>query len=175
MVAASLVTISTLAAAQDTSTGPALVKNIDLAALPDASAGSLHGSAGDRRPVSAPASEERPHADEGSRAKADGSGAISSWFTIQVAESTSARLARAMVDELKNAGHAAYLERAGSGVNAPYRVRVGHFSMRADATRSARTLEKALGWHMSVTAISAESVDREIRSATFDENAKVEL
>jgi hypothetical protein len=59
-----------------------------------------------------------------------------------------------MVDELKNAGHAAYLERAASGVNAPYRVRVGHFSVLADATRSARTLEKALGWQMSVTTMS---------------------
>lgn len=167
MVAASLVTIPTLAAAQkhdgrdhiaavSVPEGPALVKDIDLAALPAASAGSLRASAGERRPVSAPAGEERPQPDEASSAKADGSGGIHSWFTIQVAESTSARLARAMVEELKNAGHAAYLERA-SGVNAPYRVRVGHFSMLADATRSARTLEKALGWQMSVAPISAGS------------------
>jgi cell division septation protein DedD len=170
MVAASLVTIPTLAAAQkhdgsdhiaavSVPEGPALVKDIDLAVLPAASAGLLHGNAGERRRVSAAAGEERPQADEGSSAKADGSGAIrSEWFTIQVAESINARHARAMVDELKNAGHVAYLERAASSVNAPYRVRVGHFSTVADATRSARTLEKALGWQMSVTAISAESV-----------------
>jgi cell division septation protein DedD len=167
MVAASLLTIPTLAAAQkhdgrdhiaavSVPEGPALVKDIGLAVLPAASAGALHASAGARRPVSAAAGEERPQPVDASSAKADGSGAIGSWFTIQVAESTSARLARAMVDELKNAGHAAYLERAASGVNAPYRVRVGHFSMLADATRSARSLEKALGWQMSVTAFSAE-------------------
>jgi cell division septation protein DedD len=65
-----------------------------------------------------------------------------------------------MVDELKNAGHAAYLEPASPGANAPYRVRVGHFSTLADANRSARALEKTLGWPMSVTAVVSESVAR---------------
>jgi cell division septation protein DedD len=138
--------------------GPALVKDIDLAVLPAAGAGTLGGKAEERRP--APAGVERTHADEGSSVKAEGAGAIRSEFTIQVAESTSSRHARAMVDELKSAGHAAYLDRAASGLNAPYRVRVGHFSTLADATRSARTLEKALGWQVSVMATSAEAVVR---------------
>ena len=71
-------------------------------------------------------------------------------FTIQVAESANVRHAKGMVDELKNAGHAAYLEPSASGSGGMYRVRVGHYVSRADATRSARTLEKALGWGMSV-------------------------
>jgi hypothetical protein len=140
--------------------GPAFVKDVDLAVVPAASAGSLHGAAGERRPVSAPAGQERAQPDEGSSARTDASAAFRSEFTIQVAESTSARHARAMVDELKHAGHAAYVERTGFGANAPYRVRVGHFSTLADATRSARTLEKALGWQMSVTAVPSESVAR---------------
>jgi hypothetical protein len=140
--------------------GPALVKDVDLAVLPSDPARALDGRTGDLRPMSAPAGEGRPQMNERSGAMAEGASAIRSAFTIQVAESTSPRHARAMVDELKNAGHGAYLERAASGVNAPYQVRVGQFSTLAEATRSARTLEKALGWQMSVTAVSAESAVR---------------
>jgi cell division septation protein DedD len=74
-------------------------------------------------------------------------------FTIQVAASTNARHARAMVNELKEAGHAAYLvEPPPSSRGAPYHVRVGHYATLAEADRSARTLEKALGWRLTVTA-----------------------
>lgn len=104
--------------------GPALVKDIDLAVVPSTSTAAA---------ASAP---ESP--------------AVSGAFTIQVAESSSAKHARAMVDELKSAGHEAYVEPAAG--NSSYRVRVGHYATLADATRSARTLEKALGWPMSVTA-----------------------
>jgi cell division septation protein DedD len=152
--------------------GPALVKDIDLAVLPAASTASVRGHASERQAVPGPAGEERPRADEGSSAKAVDSEAPRRQFTIQVAESNSARHARAMVDELKNAGHAAYLERAASDVNGPYRVRVGRFSTVADATLSARTLEKALGWRMSVASISAESVVRGIRPAASDDDAE---
>jgi cell division septation protein DedD len=73
-------------------------------------------------------------------------------FTIQVAESSSARHARAMVNELKEAGHAAYLvEPVRSGSSVPYHVRVGYYSTLAEAARSARVLEKSLGWRLSVT------------------------
>jgi hypothetical protein len=39
-------------------------------------------------------------------------------------------------------------------------VRVGHYSTLAEANRSARALEKALGWRVSVTAVSSESAAR---------------
>jgi hypothetical protein len=137
--------------------GPALVKDVDLALLPSADgipstrASASHAGTVDAEPEPAKGDEGGPvH-----RSLGEGG------FTIQVAESTSARHARAMVDELKTAGHAAYLEPAAPGVNAPYRVRVGHFSTLADANRSARTLEKALGWQMSVTGILSESVARD--------------
>jgi hypothetical protein len=74
-------------------------------------------------------------------------------FTIQVAESMTARYARAMANELKDAGHAAYVaEAARCGSRVPYQVRVGHYSTLAEATQSARALEKSLGWRLSVTA-----------------------
>jgi cell division septation protein DedD len=72
-------------------------------------------------------------------------------FTIEVAESASVRHARAMVDELKDAGHAAYLEPSASGSSRTYRVRVGRYASLADANQSARTLERALGWRVAVT------------------------
>ena len=76
-------------------------------------------------------------------------------FTIQVAESTNARHARAMVTELQDAGHAAYLvDAARSGSSVPYLVRVGHYSTFDEATRSARILEKSLGWRLSVTPVA---------------------
>ena len=107
------------------------------------------------------AREDRAQNGEGRSAKAAESAVTSGLFTIQVAESTSARHARAMVNELKRAGHAAYLvEPALSGLNGPYQVRVGHYSTLAEANRSARRLEKALGWRMSITAAPPEFVVR---------------
>jgi hypothetical protein len=129
--------------------GPAFVKDVDLAVIPVAavlaSVGSPRGSTGERRALLSQTAEDRAQNEEGET------------FAIQVAESTSARHARAMVNELKSAGHAAYLvEPALSGPNGPYYVRVGHYSTVAEANRSARTLEKALGWRMSVTAASPD-------------------
>jgi cell division septation protein DedD len=131
--------------------GPALVKGVDVAVVPASDvvpAGSLRARASDRPAASAQARKARDESGEDGAATAAGS------FTIQVAESASARHARAMVTELKEAGHAAYLveaERLGSG--APYHVRVGNYPTLAEAARSARTLEKALGWRLSVTAV----------------------
>jgi hypothetical protein len=57
-----------------------------------------------------------------------------------------------MVSELKQAGYAAYLVEPGpSARGGSYQVRVGHFATAADANRSARGLEKMLGWTLSVT------------------------
>jgi hypothetical protein len=66
-----------------------------------------------------------------------------------------------MVEELKNAGHAAYFETAGGAPNGPYCVRVGHYSSLAAANQSARILERALGWRMSVLTVASASVVRE--------------
>jgi hypothetical protein len=75
-----------------------------------------------------------------------------SAFTIHVTESSNVRHARAMVSELKQAGYAAYLVEPGpSARGGSYQVRVGHFATAADANRSARGLEKMLGWTLSVT------------------------
>jgi cell division septation protein DedD len=121
-----------------------------------AGAGSLRSGAAERRPMSVRA-EDRARSEEGRSATASGTAATSGLFTIQVAESTTARHARAMVNELKGAGHAAYLvEPAPAGLSGPYHVRVGHYSTLAQANRSAQTLENALGWRMSVTAVPTE-------------------
>jgi cell division septation protein DedD len=134
--------------------GPAIVKDVELIVLPagEAAAGDSSPLAGDidQLLASLQADGPRVHEEGQSSATAAGSAATSGVFTIAVAESSSARHARAMVDELKGAGHAAYLETATSQPNSPYRVRVGHYSTLAEATRSARSLEKALGWRMSV-------------------------
>ena len=141
--------------------GPALVKDIDLAMLPAAgvvATVATRGNGAEERPMAAPAAHERAAAEPGPVANASASSATSELFTIQVADSPNMRHARAMVDELKGAGHAAYLEPSASGANGSYSVRVGHYSTRADANRSARTLEKALGWRMSVTTVAPEAV-----------------
>ena len=119
--------------------GPATVKDVDVTVLPAAA-------------VSASASSDPVRTEGQSVASVDGSPATSAGFSIDVAQSANARHARAMVEELKGAGHAAYLEPAASGTNGSYRVRVGHYSSLAEAQRSARTLEKALGWRLSVSA-----------------------
>jgi hypothetical protein len=122
--------------------GPTFLKNVDVAVLPAATAfaraGSTRGVTAERRTPSPPRSED------GDR----------DLFTIRVAASTTARYARAMVDELKDAGYSAYLvEPAVSGSNGPYHVCVGRYASLAEANQSARTLETALGWRMSVTAV----------------------
>jgi cell division septation protein DedD len=88
-----------------------------------------------------------------SRATAESPAEPKNLFTVQVAASTSARYAVDMVRELKGAGHAAYVVGPQSG---PYHVRVGQYPTLAEASRSARSLEKALGWKMSVTIVSSE-------------------
>ena len=139
--------------------GPAFVKDIDVAVLPAANvvaaSGSRRGSTAERRRDVSAGDEDRAQSEE--RRDGSGTAATAVSFTIQVAESTSARHARAMVDELKDAGHAAYLvEPARSGPSGPYHVRVGQYSTLREATRSARTLEKALGWRMSVTPVAPQ-------------------
>ena len=125
--------------------GPALLTNVDVAVLP--------GSSTSRPSVaSRKVAQERLETTGTSAAKTVEPAAASDVFTVQVAESTNARHAQAMVDELKGAGHAAYLEPSASGTGGKYRVRVGRYSSLADANRSARILEKALGWRVSVTA-----------------------
>ncbi|MGH9308044.1 MAG: carboxypeptidase regulatory-like domain-containing protein [Vicinamibacterales bacterium] len=141
--------------------GPALVKNIDLAVLPAAAVAAGAGSQGvstpEQRAASAEVIEAHVAADEAPVPKSPGAVGV---FTIQVAESTNVRHAMAMVTELKHAGHAAYLEPPISGSGSMYRLRVGHYSSLADANRSARTLEKALGWRMSVLPVASEFVTR---------------
>jgi hypothetical protein len=62
-----------------------------------------------------------------------------------------------IVNELKEAGHAAYLvDAAGSGSGARYGVRVGRYSSLDEAARSARVLEKSLGRRASVTAVAVQ-------------------
>lgn len=89
------------------------------------------------------------------------------FYTIEVASSSNARHARGMVDELKSAGHAAYLELTAPPGNGPYHVRVGQYSTRAEANRRARSLETALGWRMSVTAVLSDSVARGKNTAGY--------
>jgi cell division septation protein DedD len=126
--------------------GPAVVKDVDVTVLqadvPADGIGALLESLAGQSTTPAQAGDER----------------LQGLFTIEVAESASLRHARAMADELKNAGHAAYVETAASGVDGPYRVRVGRYSSLAAANRSARGLEKALGWRVSVTAVPSGSV-----------------
>ncbi|HEY7502397.1 MAG TPA: carboxypeptidase regulatory-like domain-containing protein [Vicinamibacterales bacterium] len=118
--------------------GPAIVKDMDVAVLPLAETVTADSQRGRKAPVD----------------RVENAEVSASSFTIQVAESTSARHARDMVNELKDAGHAAYVvESARVGSGAPYHVRIGHYSTLAEATRSARVLEKSLGWRLSVTEI----------------------
>ncbi|MGH9371866.1 MAG: carboxypeptidase regulatory-like domain-containing protein, partial [Vicinamibacterales bacterium] len=149
--------------------GPAIVRDVDVTVLPAAatatSISALLASIMEQSATSGQPGDERVQAEGHSSAKAAAATGTSASFTIEVAESTNARHARAMVDELKGAGHAAYLETAAAGRNGAYRVRVGHYSTLAEANRSARSLETALGWRMSVTAVSSESVGRGITSS----------
>jgi hypothetical protein len=146
--------------------GPAFVKDADVAVLPAAtgvaSAGALRASTAERRTMSAQTAEDRARREDARSAKASALTATTGLFTIHVAESTSVRHARAMVNELKEAGHAAYLVGPlPSGANGPYQVRVGQFSTLVEANQSARTLEKALGWALSVTTVPSQLVARD--------------
>jgi hypothetical protein len=55
-----------------------------------------------------------------------------------------------MVEELKGEGHAAYLLEPSSPSSGRYQVRVGRYSTLAEADRSARELEKRLGWQLRI-------------------------
>jgi hypothetical protein len=127
--------------------GPALVKDIDLAVLPEA------GAAVASATVVATTADAPMSSDT---------------FTIQVAESSSARHARAMVDELKRAGHAAYVEPSSSDAARQHRVRVGRYPRVQDATQAAQALEKTLGWQVSVVPLAAHVVAR----ATASDSAR---
>lgn len=132
--------------------GPAFVREIDVAVLPASEVAAPGGPAEERRLASSSGQTREDASDAGRGARVL---AAAGPFTIQVAESPSARHARAMVDELQSAGHAAYLVPEVSGPNGPYHVRVGQYSTFAEANRSAQTLEQALGWRMLVTASPA--------------------
>jgi cell division septation protein DedD len=143
--------------------GPSLVKDVDVAVVPPAKGveGALLASASPARTNPRATQSERPAsrtttaATRGASSSAD-TPAGGGSFTIEVAESTSARHARKMVDELKDAGHAAYLiEPAGTRRTASYHVFVGHYTTLAEANQSARSLEKTLGWRLHVTASMA--------------------
>ena len=146
--------------------GPAIVRDADVTVLQAGAAATsisaLLASLMAHPATSVPPGDERVQAEGHSIEEAAAAAAGNASFTIQVAESTNARHARAMVDELKRAGHGAYLETAASDRNGGYRVRVGHYSTRAEANRSARRLETVLGWPMSVSSVASESVPRRI-------------
>jgi cell division septation protein DedD len=119
--------------------GPTIVRDIDVALMPAPGAG-----IGTRIASVAHARDDRPDV-----SPAD------SLFTIEVSAASNARFVHAMVDELKEAGHAAYLvDRQAPGGNGVYHVRIGTYATRAEADRSARALEQSLGWRMSVMAVA---------------------
>jgi hypothetical protein len=134
--------------------GPAVVKDMDVAMLPASNVvianNSRRGGNPEERPaIAAHTSKDRDERGDVQAATPGGS------FTIHVAESTSPRHARAMVTELQDAGHTAYLvEAARSGASVPYYVRVGRYTTFDEATRSARILEKSIGWRLSVAPVA---------------------
>jgi len=141
--------------------GPTIVRDMDVAVLPDSVTPEPSPARASEKPSEMP---PRPmtkmHEGAGAtsaRGTANGAtanAAPAATFTIQIAASPNERHARAMVAELKSAGHDAYLvEGVSSGVRGLYRVRVGRYSTRAEANRSALILEKALGWRLWVTTV----------------------
>jgi cell division septation protein DedD len=73
-------------------------------------------------------------------------------YTIQVAALNNSLRARAIVEELKSAGFAAYLLKPSPTDPAgPYRVRVGRFATRLSAEQTAARLESQLGSKLWVT------------------------
>jgi cell division septation protein DedD len=146
--------------------GPAIVKDMDVAVLPDAvmprpsaPRATAIASRSTTKINDGSGSSSAPRKMNGATASAAVSpAAAGAAFTIQVAASANARHARAMVDELKRAGHAAYLvEGTLSGTQGPYKVRVGRYSTLSEANRSALSLEKAIGWRLSITTVAQGS------------------
>jgi hypothetical protein len=134
--------------------GPTFLKNIDLSVLPAGTAvarvRSTPDATAERRALSIRTREPGAAAVSAGSPNADESGS-NGWFTIRVAASPTVRYAQAMVSELIDAGYPAYLvEPSLSGPKSPYRVCIGKYSTLADANQSARGLETALGWRVSV-------------------------
>lgn len=138
--------------------GPALVRNLDVAVVPDVTlfdrSAPLRAQVQDERQAPNLArvstrSQELP-GQEVARPKA-------AAFTVDVATTANLRHARAMVDELKRGGHAAYLAEPASDDRGAYHVRVGRFSTLSEANRSAFTLEQSLGWRVSIAEAAASS------------------
>lgn len=147
--------------------GAALVKDMDVAVVPDAAPFSKFAPLRARHSVEATTRAEVSNELRRSAAPRAANttqpnhvatvvrrpATTNTQFTIQISTSTNARYARAMVAELKRVGHAAYLvDPASSGAGAPYQVRVGQYPTLVEANRSAQTLEKALGWRVSIAA-----------------------
>jgi cell division septation protein DedD len=134
--------------------GPTIVRDMDVAVLPDSLTTETSMAAAEMSPRPTTKMNERSGASSAgptvTSASPNTEAAAAATFTIQVAASPNERHARAMVDELKRAGHDAYLV---EGVRGLYRVRVGRYSTRSEANRSALTLEKALGWRLWVTTV----------------------
>jgi cell division septation protein DedD len=131
--------------------GPAFMKGIDVAIVPGGKtvpASSPREERAERaRAVSIVARKERAVSTEPRDSKP---AAVSGFFTIQVAASANLRHARAMVSELQDGGHAAYLVEASDEGSARHEVRVGHYRTLAEADKSAGNLEKTLGWRLRV-------------------------
>jgi cell division septation protein DedD len=67
-------------------------------------------------------------------------------FTVQIAALDDPLRAASLVEDLQRRGYAAYLVKPpAADPDAPYRVRVGRYVSRADADRSADTLERVAG------------------------------
>lgn len=130
--------------------GPAMMRDKDVAVVPpvNVSAGPpLAGVAAGAPPPVGTNERKRP-------APQDSKPSAPAAFTIHVTESSSARHARAIVQELKGAGYAAYLAAITPTI---FEVRVGPYASLADADRSVRRLEELLGWKLRVTASVAPS------------------
>src|SRR6185369_9749869 len=115
--------------------GPAIVKDVELTVVPSGAAVGTASSLGianaAQPPSPTPLVDELVHTVVLTNAHDGGSSAASGMFTIAFADSTNARHARALVEELKGAGHAAYLDATLSSRKVPYRVRVGYYSSAA--------------------------------------------
>lgn len=125
--------------------GPALLRDMDVAVVPPADVSAAPLLAGSPQAAPRPiAKNERKRS-----AAQDMKPMVPAAFTIHVTETSSARHARAMVEELKGGGYAAYFVEAAP---AAFEVRIGPYATLADADRSVRVLEKTLGWKLRVTA-----------------------
>jgi cell division septation protein DedD len=134
--------------------GPTIVRDIDVALMPppDVTAGARVASL-TRAAIAGKGSVER--ADARPLSVEPNAAPRPSAFTIEVSAAPNARYVHAMVEELRGAGHAAYVvDRQAPGGNGVYHVRVGTYATRAEADRSARSLERSLGWRMSVMAVT---------------------